>query len=264
METIKLGSNSKDTKRLQELLGITADGIFGSKTEEAVKEYQENHKLQVDGVVGPGTWATLLCIDPEVLYKPISTHITKLGGRKIEYLVIHFTAGSSSAAGKALATREVFISRSASADFIVDDRDIVQINPDLENYYCWAVGDSKKKSVSGGKFNGISRNKNSVSIEICSSCNPRTTAAVSYPNHTGWSFTNEALENAVKLAKIIMKTYNIPVENVIRHYDVTGKRCPGIIGWNDELIYDLSMGKMTTTYSTSEEWEKFKRWLVNL
>ena len=29
-----------------------------------------------------------------------------------------------------------------------------------------------------------------------------------------------------------MKTYNIDANHVIRHYDVTGKYCPGIIGWN--------------------------------
>ena len=34
--------------------------------------------------------------------------------------------------------------------------------------------------------------------------------------------------------KYLMQMYNIPAGNVIRHYDVSGKLCPGIIGWNED------------------------------
>ena len=40
--------------------GIKADGIFGSETEGAVRQFQLDHNLYVDGVVGPVTWAALL------------------------------------------------------------------------------------------------------------------------------------------------------------------------------------------------------------
>ncbi len=36
-----------------------ADGIFGSKTEAAVKAWQKNHGLVPDGIIGPKTWASL-------------------------------------------------------------------------------------------------------------------------------------------------------------------------------------------------------------
>lgn len=35
------------------------DGIFGAKTEAAVKAFQRDHGLTVDGIVGPKTWAAL-------------------------------------------------------------------------------------------------------------------------------------------------------------------------------------------------------------
>ena len=36
-----------------------ADGDFGTKTLDAVKKFQRNHGLTVDGIVGPATWAVL-------------------------------------------------------------------------------------------------------------------------------------------------------------------------------------------------------------
>ena len=110
---------------------------------------------------------------------------------------------------------------------------------------------------------GKAYNKNTISIEICSTCNPATINAINKPNHDGWFFTKETLNNAVKLAKIIMKKYNIPIENVIRHYDITGKLCPGLLGWNDEEIYNKNTGKkIINQWNNSEEWLKFKQRLV--
>ena len=36
-----------------------ADGDFGSETKKAVKAFQTDKGLQVDGIVGPKTWAAL-------------------------------------------------------------------------------------------------------------------------------------------------------------------------------------------------------------
>ncbi len=191
------------------------------------------------------------------MYKPISKHISKAPGRLIKYLAIHFTAGSNSKPGTALnSVYNTFNTREASADFAVDDRDLVQFNPDLTNYYCWAVGDKKNQYSSGGQLYNKATNKNTISIEICSTCSPATSSNVSVANHSGWSFTETALNNAAKLAKILMHKYNIPIENVVRHYDITGKLCPGIIGWNNEAIY--VNGKATKNKSTSISWEQFK------
>lgn len=197
------------------------------------------------------------CIDSSIIYMPLEVHITKCY-RIPKYIAIHFTAGSNSKPGKAISIYKTFTTRKASADFAVDDDNIVQFNPDINNYYCWAVGDSKKSSKGGSTFYNKATNKNTISIEICSTCIPATSKAVSIPNHIGWDFTNKALDNAVKLTKILMKTYNIPIENIIRHYDITGKCCPGIIGWNDENINDINTGKFTGEISNSKKWFSFK------
>ena len=39
---------------------LDVDGIFGPKTEAAVRDFQHNENLSVDGIVGTQTWTTLL------------------------------------------------------------------------------------------------------------------------------------------------------------------------------------------------------------
>lgn len=46
-------------KEIQKVLGITTDGIFGSKTFYALKNYQNAHNLLPDGEAGPITMATM-------------------------------------------------------------------------------------------------------------------------------------------------------------------------------------------------------------
>ena len=59
---LKIGSKGEDVKKLQEKLGLGADGIFGKGTEEAVKSFQLKNGLSPDGLVGEGTWSKLFKI----------------------------------------------------------------------------------------------------------------------------------------------------------------------------------------------------------
>ena len=56
---LKVGSSGEDVKKLQQFLGLTADGSFGSGTEKAVKNWQSANGLTPDGLVGDGTWAKM-------------------------------------------------------------------------------------------------------------------------------------------------------------------------------------------------------------
>lgn len=58
------GSQGSDVKTLQQMLNskgysLDVDGIFGSKTQAAVKDYQQKNNLAVDGIVGTNTWGAL-------------------------------------------------------------------------------------------------------------------------------------------------------------------------------------------------------------
>jgi peptidoglycan hydrolase-like protein with peptidoglycan-binding domain len=41
------------------------DGAFGSRTDQAVRQYQSDHGLTADGTVGAATWAAMLAEHPD-------------------------------------------------------------------------------------------------------------------------------------------------------------------------------------------------------
>jgi hypothetical protein len=57
---LRNGSTGDTVKYLQAALGdLKVDGVFGPLTEKAVRKFQKQQKIQVDGVVGPQTWSRL-------------------------------------------------------------------------------------------------------------------------------------------------------------------------------------------------------------
>ena len=57
--TVRRGSRGEAVKLLQRELRLAADGIFGAITDAALRVYQHDHGLLMDGVCGPKTWAVL-------------------------------------------------------------------------------------------------------------------------------------------------------------------------------------------------------------
>ena len=85
------------------------------------------------------------------------------------------------------------------------------------------------------------RNGNSIGIEMCS----RKRADGSY------YILPETVANAAALAKDIMQRYGIDTEHVLRHYDVTGKRCP--MPWVDDPAQWTAFLAMLTPEHPNEE-----------
>lgn len=166
----------------------------------------------------------------QITPKTCSTNTTEAPGRNIQYIVIHYTAGITSKAGSAANTASWFANPAAksSADFIVDDATVIQFNPDIANRYCWHCGGNKYNNKGGSLF-GIAKNINSIGIEICST---NDTGHATNANDEHFSYTEAAVSLALELVKYLMEKYHINADHVIRHYDVNGKPCPGIIGWN--------------------------------
>jgi hypothetical protein len=52
-------ASGASVSQLQTVLGITPDGVYGPNTRRAVRNYQRNHGLAVDGIAGPATLASL-------------------------------------------------------------------------------------------------------------------------------------------------------------------------------------------------------------
>lgn len=59
MNTIRRGSNEPDVILLQSYLELEPDGVFGSKTEAALKMFQKEYGLDSDGICGAKSWKVL-------------------------------------------------------------------------------------------------------------------------------------------------------------------------------------------------------------
>lgn len=143
----------------------------------------------------------------------------------IQYIVLHYSASTQSRKNSAMLTVTTLDQRGYSSDFAVDDTTIIQFADDPAK---WCSTACQRPSSSGTAAGKGSVNNNSVSIEMSS-----TLAGGKWvPNDPTFKFTNEVLNNTAYLCKLLIAKYNIPKQNIIRHYDIMGKPCPGIIGWN--------------------------------
>lgn len=127
--------------------------------------------------------------------------------QKIQFLVIHYTANNGDTA---LGNCKYFHNNKnlqASAHYFVDEKEVWQSVRDNDTaYHCGAT--SYKHPYC--------RNSNAIGIEMCSRID----------SNGKYYIKEETIQNTVELTKELMKKYGIPIENVIRHYDVTGKNCP--------------------------------------
>lgn len=241
--------NMTEFKSVYELLKIT--NSVNDASDKVLKKF-ENPEVQTSAVINQRRKKSLEYFtraqSVPTYTIPTKPNITVLGytnathsrkNTKIEYIVVHYTAGITSKSGAAKDQAIEFKNRTvdrASADFIIDDANIIQYQADINSTCTWHSGD--------GSYGGKVEFENCIGIEICSTS--KDGVYHKDANNPNWYYTDAVLDNAVKLIKWLMYEYNIPISNVIRHFDVSGKYCPGIIGWN------------TGDGNTEEKWLSFK------
>ncbi len=136
----------------------------------------------------------------------------------IRYIVVHYTANR----GDTAKNNADYFARTVtktSAHYFVDESEIWQSV--LETDTAWHCGSDYPQHP-------CCRNYNSIGVEMCNSVGrvPEATR-----------------ERTVAFVRELMVRYGIPKENVLRHFDVTGKWCPA--PWVNDR----------------GEWEKFKTML---
>ena len=175
-------------------------------------------------------------------FKQIAYNRSNRAGEKIKYIVIHDT-GNSSAGANAIAHFNYFngSERSSSADFFIDDTQILCVN-DYHKFYTWHCGDGK------GKY-GIS-NRNSIGIEICINSDGNR---------------QKAIDKTLVLVRELMKELNIPIDRVVRHYDVSRKNCPGsMINNNWAEWYEFKKRIQDTEVLSMPQYEELKTMIGEL
>lgn len=175
-----------------------------------------------------------------IIQKTSIHNTTSCNNRKIEWIVLHYTAGTTSTRGTAQNTANYFstTTNQASADFIVDDETAVQYNPDPLNYYCWAVGGkqySNKSTSLSGQYYGQCKNSNSISIEMCSNKKNKASLAATDDD---WYITEKTKNMAIQLTRYLSQLYKINKSHIIMHHQVTGKLCPQPWCKNEQSLHE--------------------------
>ncbi|MBR1845569.1 MAG: N-acetylmuramoyl-L-alanine amidase [Oscillospiraceae bacterium] len=139
-------------------------------------------------------WVTVDLL-PQNKYSRPGTALTRVNG-----IVIHYVGNPGTTAQQ---NRNYFAGlagtheTSASSHFVIGiDGEIIQCVPLDEVAYC-----------------SNSRNNDTISIECC------------HPGEDG-QFTQETYDSLVRLTAFLADYYGLEREDIIRHYDVTGKLCP--------------------------------------
>lgn len=150
----------------------------------------------------------------------------------VRYIVMHYTANNGDTARNNCDYYHRVGGLQASAHYFVDEHGAMQSVRECDT--AWHCG-------ARAYWHPECRNGNSIGIEMCS----RKRADGSY------YILPETVANAAALAREIMQRYGIDTDHVLRHYDVTGKRCP--MPWVDDPAQWTAFLAMLTPEHPNEE-----------
>lgn len=158
----------------------------------------------------------------------------------VRYIVLHYTANNGDTARNNCDYYHRVGGLQASAHYFCDEYGVMQSVRECDT--AWHCG-------ARAYWHPECRNGNSIGIEMCS----RKRADGSY------CIKPETVANAAALAREIMQRYGIDTEHVLRHYDVTGKRCP--MPWvNDPAQWTAFLAMLTPEHPNEEEEEDMTRY----
>ena len=150
-------------------------------------------------------------------------------GKKLDshkYILIHYVGNAGSSA---MANRNYFESLKnkhicASSQYIVGlNGEIIHCIPDDEVAY------------HAGNY---TINCNSIGIEVC------------HPNADG-KFTDVTINSLKELVQELVSKYGIEEKNILRHYDITGKKCP--LGYIDNTAWAELKSKLLNKDNTEAQ-----------
>ena len=100
----RLGDQGQEVAEIQRALAdsgydISVDGDFGPATEAALKSYQKEHGLEVDGLAGPGVYRSLLGREfPEVSRGTMGSN-RRVIAMAMQYMGVPYVYGGASPSG---------------------------------------------------------------------------------------------------------------------------------------------------------------------
>ncbi len=158
-----------------------------------------------------------------------SGNYTRKGREKVQYIVVHYTGNEGDTAKN---NADYFARESVgrSAHFFVDEHEIWEsVPPDC---VAWHSGAKKFRHPE-------CRNQNSIGVEICM-------------NDKKGRVRQGSIDHAAQFVRELIKWYDVPVKRVVRHYDVTGKHCPGPMV-DDPALWQAFRNKLTQTEKEKTE-----------
>ena len=161
----------------------------------------------------------------------------------VRYIVMHYTANNGDTARNNCDYYHRVGGLQASAHYFCDEHGVMQSVRECDT--AWHCG-----AEAGQRYwHPECRNGNSIGIEMCS----RKRADGSY------YILPETVANAAALAREIMQRYGIDTDHVLRHYNVTGKRCP--MPWvNDPAQWAAFLAMLTPEHPNEEEDENMVKY----
>lgn len=207
MLPLKLGSKGDDVKKLQQKLGLTADGIFGPKTELKVKEFQKANGLVSDGIVGNNTWNKLGL-----------NNTLNPNQRRITEIIVHCEATPEGEEFSDLMVDASHKERKFSSytkdgkTWYIGYHYIIHLNGDI--HAC------RPENIIGCHASG--HNSNSIGVSYVGGCPARSDK--NWMNKSKDTRTPQQKASLLKLLKELKIKY--PQAKIIGHRDVANKACP--------------------------------------